>query len=433
MYLPGNHKRGQWLRVDSARILKRLFFCERALIIAQAGWLPSIASFEVKTTLPRCVWEDSLIADQLRERIFELKFPSRMLEIGDDAPLIDVCEAAIDAPGPEAFVWSLARVFKPALRDVYLAFGEAADELSQGPIRRHIRIAAAEKAAQVEWLTEAAEAMFAEAPQRREEAETWVEALSAWLQAAGGISFDAPTPASPPALTGRRPFRQTDRPARDPRFHCTRYYWPDIIDSTFGYGEGVRMQLRSAISHVNEVWAVETAGAILHAFADELGWEYIRDTARWTYDEARHTRMGLQRLRAWGFEVSDIPLGSYLYESAGGQDPAMRLGMLHHFEAKNIGKKVQRRDAFETYQDRASQRDMDFDWADETMHAHYGKVWLQALAQKHPDRIPDIPALRARCEALVLREIEDATEAEKEDIHTLAEAIITKAERLLPA
>ena len=127
--------------------MKRLFFCERALIIAQAGWLPSIASFEVKTTLPRCLWEDSLIADQLRERIFELKFPSRILEIGDDAPLIDVFEAVIDAPGPEAFIWSLARVFKPALRDGYRAFGEEADELSQGPIQRHIRIAAAEKAA----------------------------------------------------------------------------------------------------------------------------------------------------------------------------------------------------------------------------------------------------------------------------------------------
>ncbi len=111
----------------------------------------------------------------------------------------------------------------------------------------------------------------------------------------------------------------------------------------------------------------------------------------------------------------------------------MRLGMLHHFEARNIGKKVQRRDMFETCQDRASQRDMDFDWADETMHAHYGKVWLQALAQKHPDRIPDIPVLRARCEALVLREAEDATEEEKEDIHRLAEAMITKAESLLHA
>ena len=433
VYLSGNHKRGQWLRVDSARILKRLFFCERALIIAQAGWLPSIASFEVKTTLPRCLWEDSLIADQLRERIFELRFPSRILEIGDDAPLVDVFEAVVDAPGPEAFIWSLARVFKPALRDCYHAFAEEADELSQGPIQRHIRIAAAEKAAQAEWLADAAKDMFAEAPQRREEAEIWAEGLSDWLKATGGISFDVPAPASPPVLAGRRSFRQTDRPARDPRFHLTRYYWPDIIDSTFGYGEGIRMQLRSAISHVNEVWAVETAGAILHAFADELGWEYIRDTARWTYDEARHTRMGLERLRAWGFDVSEIPLGSYLYESTGGEDPAVRLGMLHHFEAKNIGKKVQRRDMFESYQDRVSQHDMDFDWADETMHAHYGKVWLHALAKKHPDRIPDIPALRARCEELVLREIEDATEAEKEDIHTLAEAMITKAECLLPA
>ena len=117
----------------------------------------------------------------------------------------------------------------------------------------------------------------------------------------------------------------------------------------FPYGDGIRLQLRSAVSHVNEVWAVETGGAILHAFADDLGWEFIYDAARWTYDESRHMRMGYERLKTWGYPPEEIPLGSYIYDSARGQDPVIRLGMLHYFETKNIGKKTKRAEAFAAY------------------------------------------------------------------------------------
>ena len=432
-YLPGNQTRGRWLRIDSARILKRLFFCERALITAQAGWLPAIESFEVKTTLPRFLWEDSLIAHALRDRVFELKFPSRMLEIGDDAPLIDAFEAAVDAPGPEAFVWSLAYVFKPALRDIYRLFCQEVDVLSSGPIRRHVRVAAMEKAEQVAWLEKAAGEVLAAAPWKRQEAEAWAKALSGHLDAVGGVSFDAPTrlvTSDPSRLPGRRPFKQVEAPARDARFHRTRYYWPDIIDPTFHYGEGMRLQLRSAISHINEIWAVETAGAILHEFADDLGWDDVVDAARWTYDEARHTRMGFERLKGWGFEPSEIPLGRYAHECARGEDPIVRLGMLYHFETKNIGKKTRRRDAFGTYRDRVSQHDMDYDWADEVMHTRYGTRWIHVLGEKHPERMPDIRVLRDHCERLVAREVADATDEDRQDIRVVAEALISEAEHV---
>ena len=147
----------------------------------------------------------------------------------------------------------------------------------------------------------------------------------------------------------QRPFRLAEIPARDPRFHLCRYYWPDVVDPAFPYGDGVRLQLRSAVSHFNEVWAVETGGAVLHAFADDLGWEFIYDAARWTYDESRHTRMGYERLKSWGYRPDEIPLGSYIYDSARGQDPVIRLGMLHYFETKNIGKKTKRAEAFGSY------------------------------------------------------------------------------------
>ena len=85
---------------------------------------------------------------------------------------------------------------------------------------------------------------------------------------------------------------------------------------------------------------------ILHELADELGWEFVRDAARWVYDESRHMLMGKRRLDAWGLDPAATPLGGYIYEACTGQDPIYRLGMLGYFETKNIGRKRERAQAF---------------------------------------------------------------------------------------
>ena len=398
-YLPGEHPRARFLRLDAATVLKRFYLCERSLIISQSAWLAGIAALEAKMTLPRFTWQDTLTAHALRERVFELRYPRRMLEIGEDEPLVEVFDESINAPSAQAFLLALHRVYKPALLAVYRSYIDCADDLSDGPILRALNLAIAEKEAQIAWLEGQAIAAFGSEPGQLQEAECWASALAERLEQVGGLTIGAPHTASTTVdLPGRRPFKLAEVPARDPRFHLCHYYWPDIVDPDFAYGEGINLQLRSGVSHLNEVWAVETGGAILHAFADDLDWEYIYDAARWTYDESRHVLMGYERLRAWGFALDEMPLGSYIYDSAAGQDPIIRLGMLHYFETKNIGNKVKRAEAFSQYQDRMSQHDMEFDWADETIHAAYGKRWHTALHQKFPRSDPrhgrPEPALR---------------------------------------
>ena len=60
-----------------------------------------------------------MIAHALRERVFELRYPSRLMEVGEDAPLLAVVDEARHAPNAEAFVLALARLFKPALLAAY--------------------------------------------------------------------------------------------------------------------------------------------------------------------------------------------------------------------------------------------------------------------------------------------------------------------------
>ena len=76
-FLLTEQRRAQWMRFDTAQLLKRFFFCERSLLVSEARWIPAIAPLEVKTSLARYVWQSAETAHALRERVFELRFPSR--------------------------------------------------------------------------------------------------------------------------------------------------------------------------------------------------------------------------------------------------------------------------------------------------------------------------------------------------------------------
>lgn len=426
-FLPGKHERSRYMRMDTAQILKRFFFCERALIIAQAGWVASLAPLEIKIELPRIFWEDALVADSLRTRVFELRFPSRLLEVGDDAPVVSLFESAIDAPSPTAFLLALARVFKPALLNAYQSYLDISDLIADGPTVHFLKNAVQDKQRHVQQLEQFALSFLNETTASEvDQAHIWVNALRRQMDDAG-LGLDAPRTVEHDLVTRlRQPFRFAEIPARDSRFAQVRYYWPNVIDSSFPYGDGMMLQLRSAVSHLNEVWAVETGGAILHFFANILDWEFVLDAARWTYDEARHTQMGYARLMGWGFKPEDLPLGTYIFDAARGQDPIIRMGMLHYFETKNIGKKHDRAAAFASYHDDVSQHDMEFDWADETIHAHYGSKWLAVLREKIPT-LPDRETLHARCDQLVEQVVAEATEIDRQAIYTVTEALVAKA------
>ena len=421
--------RARWMRLDTAQLLKRFFFCERTLLIAEAAWIPALASLEIKSGLARFVWQGSETAHALRNRVFELRFPSRLLEQeGADYGLVSLFSAVKNSPSGAAFLLAVGTVLLPALRDAYRAYLEASDSIADGPTHRFLSLALSEKAEQIMTFENWAAASLREHPESRAESSTFAHVLQSGLTQLGSVGVG---PANDSGITdtlaGSKAYAIPDRPARDPRFWPCRFYWPDIVDQNFPYGEGLQLQLRSAISHLNEVWAIEAGGVMLSAFADVLPWEWIHDAARWTYDESRHCRMGYERLLGWGFQPEEIPLGTYIYDSASGQDPIYRLGMLYFFETKNIRHKLTRAQKFHEFGDSVSEHDMDFDWADETIHAGYGKHWLRELLAVRGEDPGAYDTVRDRCGQLVSRYVSTATPKEIADIKELADNLIRKA------
>jgi hypothetical protein len=392
-------------RIDSAQVLTRFHYLSRAIALACGGWIAGTPKLDTKAALARVAWQHTLAGDAFRERVFELRYPSRFLEEGSDAPLIRVVDAGIDAPDSDAFLAGLATAVLPDLARRLRDFLAASDELDDGPTVRIVRQALGD-------VEEQAQALH---PGARPGTDT-----VAWVQRLGNglVTLE------PPAGT---PFRLADQPARDDAYLASSFYWPDTIVPGYPYGEGVALQVRSAVSHLNEVWAVDTAGAILHALAPELGWEWIRDAGRWTYDEARHMLMGKRRLEAWGLPPERIPLGGYIYEACAGQDPIYRLGMLGYFETKNIGRKRERAEAFHAMGDSTSEGDMEFDWADETLHAEYGRRWLKDLLEQRGEDPESWPAVLERCEQLVAERVASATDSDRARITEAAEALVAEA------
>jgi len=77
--------------------------------------------------------------------------------------------------------------------------------------------------------------------------------------------------------------------------------------------------------------------------------------------------------------------------------------------------------------DRMSQHDMDFDWADETIHTSYGKRWLSAALTKRGQDPDDYAEIKRVCETIVDKTLESVTEAEIEEVKMVANAMIEKA------
>jgi len=77
-----------------------------------------------------------------------------------------------------------------------------------------------------------------------------------------------------------------------------------------------------------------------------------------------------------------------------------------------------------------SEHDMDFDWADETMHAGYGKHWLKELLAVRGQDPAAYDQIRERCEKLVSDFVSAATPDEVAAIKKTASTLIGKARKM---
>ena len=140
-YLSGKQPRARWKRLETAQILKRFFFCERSLIISASAWIPLVRNLDLKMAIPFFCWQNAETANALRDRVFELRYPSQLLEHeGADRPLVEILNQIKCAPTVGAFLRAWGQVALPALRDAYKEFLGYADALADAPTCRFLEL-----------------------------------------------------------------------------------------------------------------------------------------------------------------------------------------------------------------------------------------------------------------------------------------------------
>ncbi len=373
---------------DASHILKRFYIFERQLMRGLAGWFIRTPHVELKFWLAGEQWLCSRHADSLRARVLELRYPRRDVDKKWSPDVLAFTEDLMKAPDLRAFIAGIYEVALPGLLRDIDAYLERADPLDDAPTvyrLRHIRM-------DTEARIQGAQFQVAQyAPSGDPTA--WRDYTAASLAAIGGLSgLDeiVPMPEAHP-LANRPAFTVPQTTERDPRFRTAHFHLPheNKYDKAGAAAwkriesldKRVAMQVWSAISHFNEIWASEVPASVLFELQNQP-WDFYMDLSRWSWDEARHSFMGYRAMQGWGWDVPAlVPYGNALYNALGHMPPAQRLAILYYYEEGLLrsGTKQVEIKILESAGDEGSTHDMDYDWADEAIHVGYGFKWLRHL------------------------------------------------------
>jgi hypothetical protein len=389
--LPSSRSDGAQARVDNAsRYLKRCYVAERQLMRTLAAWFVDTSQWDFKRQLANDMWEASRHADALRTRVLQLRYPRRDVDKKYDPDVLALLAECAKGRSTEEFIAGVYGVILPALLDGYREYLAQTDPLDDAPTVHAVRHMIADIEAQVDRMRALAAQV---APDLFTGHADWGDYLRQHVSAIGGILGQHETGAKPTDHTcaGRPAYSVGRQVKRDARWRPALFHLPHEnkydVEGRKAWGriealdKRVAMQVWSAISHFNEIWAAEVVAASLWDF-DDQPWDFYLDLARWAWDETRHSTMGYRALQGWGLDVPDlIPWGNALYNAMGPMKPIQRLALLYYYEEGLLraGTKQVEIRILESAQDDGSVQDMDFDWADEAIHVSYGYTWLRHL------------------------------------------------------
>ncbi len=376
---------------EASQWLKRLYWVERETMRTLGGYLVSVSNWELKKKIPRHMWQDSLRADALRTRILEMRYPRRDVDQGHHPLLKSYLSSLIKCRNDAELVSGVYFVTKKALYEAYEAYLQGADPLDDAPTVAFMKHFGPQLKEQLEEIAE----IYGSLPEKSASGE-WQSALEQYMNAIGGL-MEATAPVEErelllPSVLMRDDYTPPLVPARDPRFEKAHYHMPPR-----SYTKFIEHQVWQGINHVNEIWASEVPGLAMWRWND-MPWEFYLDSARWAYDEARHCMMGEERLKAWGFEAGvDYPVFGDHYASVSEQGELALLVLLHAFETGGPKWKSGLKQHFEAKGDTASSQDFDYDWADESIHLHYGHKWTLHRLGGDADDLEDYKAQLMEC------------------------------------
>jgi hypothetical protein len=363
---------------ETRRRVHRLLYTERHLVHVIAGWLCNAHSIEIKGALALHLWQDAEHLYSLAERGTQLRAGEKALAKNPDERLQAALAVSLDAADEVLFLAGVYRVIKPALAAAYRRHLQETHPLADHPTVRLLRLTLPEEEVQIRFV-EGALAELLDTPERRAEANTWEGHLRAWLASAGGILGDEPL-SEVPRDAGAVPFHLATVPPREEgRFR-------EVMEPKGTIEEKERMgraRWDLMVVRLQELMAAEHPASVIFE-REDMPAEFYRDLARHTWDEMRHCMFGIAALDAEGIPLKSLACAIGDQKWCMEHSPAERYTWLAlHIEHSAMKYPPGAREEYEYARDTAKHplltQYLDFDWADEVLHAQLGRKWSPPL------------------------------------------------------
>lgn len=357
--------------------LKRVHYVLRRLHGLLTAHITSEPIYELKTAYSHHAWVCAEHVSAIRTRVGEMREPPLGLEDVPHPALEQLCDEVRSAPTTAALLVGVYDVLVPQLLASCAAYRDQTNLLADAPSVRVLRFLSIE-------LTDLC--AFGEVAltklvtaQDRATLALWQSELIDTIAAAGGMSGLEPAPAqSPPRRYSTVPFVYNRQPQRDARF--TDPYNAGVNPEAFLHSDTFQPRDKALMlfyKRLREIDVPEMMASII-VETNDRPWEFSRAMSRQLWDEARHSLMGEVGFLSQGIDWRQIPVNFTWSLNLNTQlTPQERHAVLFFIE-QGLMPKTGKRYEWEVGQ--ASGFPLaglfqDFDWADEVLHAQYGREW----------------------------------------------------------
>jgi hypothetical protein len=375
------YKVGKYGVDDNSKIIQRYRYIHEELMRICSGQLPLREDWDLKAALGRHIYEDAEAADQFRTRVTQLRTTAAKLNKDPDASLTLLMEELIHAENDLELLVGIYGVIKPALLETYKVHISETQQIVDQPTIRILRPVIMDLEEQIAWGNEMITTIKQEGiyPDNAKEFE---QKITSFLEAAGGIDGQVKkSPQIPLRWRSHEPFKLPMKSARDPRkmgpVTHARTSVANPPKDEVGNSLVSKMRVRQ-----EEMTAAELIAGVLFS-QKNMPWEFYHELARHLWDEVRHSLFGQAALEAEGYDWMSRPQYTSDYDVNAQKIPSAQYTWLAIGIEEGAMKRPGKRGEFEFCRDEAKHPLMtqfqDYDWADEVVHATFGRKWSPDL------------------------------------------------------
>ncbi|WP_372634994.1 DUF455 family protein [Cohnella sp.] len=380
-----NDRTGSFVRpVETAIMLKEIYWIEFELSRMTMGWMSAAAEWERKGELVRMAYLHTDHMKHLRERINELPGPALSDRSWIPEEVSSVFSSVVLAPAFLEFA-ATYRIFVRKLYEKYDRVVEKLDPILEAPTLDKWRMIEMDRAPLTTWMANEIRFAYVDDSEGRARFDNWCRFVKRmWDGLDGGSAKETFVWPEMPDVQPAGPVPVV--PAHDPDYphvDLTKYKSAMFDPASPTYDSVKHMVFINA----SEMSASESLTYLYYGI-QKMPMDFYHDIARHTWDEIRHSQMGVRRLKQMGYDTRDFswhPSTALTPDNLERTFPEFYSSLTMVMEPCSFIKKRKSIEAFKQFGDYLSSLQSEYDIADERLHVNFGKKWGAKLFEQLND------------------------------------------------